>query len=112
MITKQPELSFPMPENAPDAAWLEGELYRRGGWMFAADICRLAGMDDSEDSKRWVRKLASESRQIISGQRGYRHIRRATPDEIHHCRNALRSQARELLRRYISIGQQAHALVG
>lgn len=112
VLTAQAELAFAVPQNAPDAAWLEGVLRRGGGWMFAAELCRLAGLPETEDGKRWIRKLASESRVIISGQRGYRHLACATPAEISHCRNALRSQARELLRRYVNLGRAAHQVIG
>ena len=84
------------------------ELLERRGWTTAAEIERMTGW-----TERRIRGLAAAGApHIISGQRGYKHIARATTAEIAHAADWYRSQAREMLRRSIAIRRHAHQLAG
>jgi DNA adenine methylase len=61
------------------------------------------------DKKRQLRELANASDgKIISGQRGYRHIRHATLEEIEHAANWLEHQAVQMGERARSIRRLRH----
>lgn len=74
-------------------------------WQSAKDL-----QDSFHD--RELRTLAESSDgQIISGQRGYCLITEATPDEIRHSADSLRSRARKILARHLAIRRRAHAII-
>jgi len=56
--------------------------------------------------------VASECENIISGQRGYKHIAHATPEEINHAANWLESQAKKMSERACAIRRNAHKIFG
>lgn len=65
------------------------------------------------EAKRWdertIRLLAASSNgQIISGQRGYKLTRQATPDELHHATAWLESQAKQMSDRACAIRRVWH----
>lgn len=75
------------------------------GWVKASVLCQVLGTDE-----RTIRGLASESRgEIISGDKGYHLTVEATPDEVRHAANRLRSQAAVMIERATSI-EATHAL--
>lgn len=94
-------------ETRAATAWLELYLERNAGWHKSPDLCSESGMSD-----RTLRQAASNSKLIVSGRNGFRHIRHATPGEIHHFLYDLKSRARELLRRHVAVSRTAHQLVG
>lgn len=96
------------PEDA-NVAWLESLLQGAGCWMTAKDV-QLTCSGRLHD--RDVRSLASASKWIISGQRGYKYIEHATAEEIAHCANWLESQGKKMIERSISIRTNAHARLG
>lgn len=106
----QEQLGF-FESNATDAnvKWLEDLLLGVGEWMLAAEISQSSAgrLDD-----RRIRQFASASLYIVSGQRGYRHVRHATIDEISACSNTLESQARKMLERAIALRRHAHQTIG
>lgn len=109
MLAHQTTL-FPSTQSQLEAqAWLEDVLRRNGSWLTAAEIARLSCLELSD---RAIRALASESPWIISGQRGYKHITAATPQEIHHAAAWLESQAKKMSDRACHIRRQAHCLLG
>lgn len=105
----QGELLPPEPERIN---WLVGELHRAHGWLFAGELCRRCALEETEEHKRVLRRLASSSPLIVAGQKGYKHIEWATAEEVDHCCKALLSQARELGERAARIRRTAHALIG
>jgi hypothetical protein len=107
----QPDLFTPAPRHAADAdlAWLEELLKGAGCWMSAKDIMlTVVGRLGDRD----VRALASRSAWIISGQKGYKHITHASPEEIHHCAAWLESQAKQMGERAGRIRSAAHKIFG
>ena len=110
-MTTQLELAppAPAPALARDAAWLEQLLHGHGRWLTAADIFELSGkmVDD-----RRVRKLASASGWIISGDSGYKHLEHATPEQIEHATSRLESQAKQMAERAGLIRRNAHRRIG
>lgn len=100
-MTTQPELDFaaasgPVVE-LRDIAEMERLLARSGDWMRAKDF--PAGWNE-----RSLRAVASESEgRIISGERGYKLTRLATPDEKQRSVSRLRHQAQMMNERAISI---------
>jgi hypothetical protein len=107
-MTTQLELAAAPPPDR-NVAWLEQLLHGHGRWMNAAEIVSLTGQRLHD---RNVRELASASEWIISGQRGYKHIEHATPEEIHHCAAWLRSQAKKMDDRACVILRNAHRRLG
>lgn len=116
-MTTQAELEFFETSPAdPNVGWLEELLDGAGCWMKASDVVRTYSpnpMDDPSDSeKRYVRELASASEWIISGQKGYKHLRHATAEEIQHAAAWLESQAKKMGDRAGAIRRNAHKVFG
>src|SRR6476661_2632479 len=94
-----------LPGKAPlvsddDVIWLMRLLKNSGSWKTAAEICWMAGYKPTENFKRKLRAIASESKgSIISGQSGYLRNDEASLEERKHAAAWLRHQARELFRR-------------
>src|SRR5213075_1562170 len=66
-------------------------------WLTAEELCFKIGSKPTDSNKRKIRNIANASQgKIISGQKGYKHIRHATPEEITHAANWLRHQAKEM----------------
>jgi hypothetical protein len=105
-------LEPPRHAEGEDAAWLENLLKQARAWVTATEILYSIGKPASEDQKRWLRRLASASCWIISGQKGYKHIEHATAEEIDHCANGLESQAKEMSDRAGGIRRNAHRIFG
>lgn len=99
-------------ERAPDDAnvqWLEKLLKDSACWMTASDISLSTG---GRVGDRDLRALASASEWIISGQRGYKHIEHATPEENAHASNWLISQGKIMIKRGCRIRRNAHRRIG
>jgi hypothetical protein len=107
------ELELPLfkpPTTDPNVDWLSSLLLAKRGWLTAAEIIAASG---SELNDRAVRALASlASPDVISGQRGYRHIQHATAEEINHAAAWLESQGAAMIDRACAIRRRAHQLVG
>lgn len=89
---------------ADDAELLCKNLAGRG-WMKAQEI--IAEFPMWKD--RYIRRIAAESEgRILSGQNGYKLTIEATPEEVLHATNWMRSQAREMIRRSIRIARVFH----
>lgn len=107
----QPQLALPLasaPVNT-DVEWLEHLLQGTPGWRTAAELVR-ASLERLDD--RAVRSLASASEWIISGQKGYKHLEHATPEEIDHATHWLESQAKKMSDRAGKIRRNAHRRIG
>ncbi len=102
---------FRVEKSDVNVAWLEKLLAGRG-WMTAGEILRYAGLDESDVNKRWIRSLAEASTEIVSGQKGYAHIERVTPEEVKHFVNWMESQARKMFERAERVRRKAHAIIG
>jgi len=72
-------------------------------WMTAEQIGIALGWAD-----RKVRRAASDCDKIISypGSPGYKLVARCTVEEYHHYRNAMRSQARDMIGRVMRTDRQ------
>lgn len=102
---------FNPAHQAPESpsAWLEKLLRDANCWMTAGDIALTTfGRVNDRD----IRKLASKNTNIITGQKGYRHIIHSTAEEIAHCANTLESQAHEMSERACGIRKRAHQIFG
>lgn len=109
-MTTQPDIIYTAP-TATDAGrqWVTHWLRDNPGWHHAAAICRAAGQIDNEDGKRHIRRLASESPQVLSGQRGYCHLDHADVEEMSHAANWLEHQAKIMGDRAARIRRASHA---
>ena len=109
---------IPQVPPSQEVTWLENYLNDHPGWHTAAAIIHaLHGTDAkihevSDEQRRAIRALAQGSPWIISGQKGYKHIARATAEEIAHFTHWMESQAREMTRRAASVRQNAHKIFG
>jgi hypothetical protein len=105
------EIDFdtPPPDASVDVAI--AVLEQQKTWLKAADLLRKLNEAPSETNKRKLRRISEHSQgKIISGQKGYKHIRHATPEEITHAANWLRHQAKEMDQRATEILKQYHQL--
>lgn len=85
-MTTQLDLLTPPPKDA-DADWLVAFLTDRD-WTTAREVLVLCGLPVTEDTKRWLRKLADESKGRIAGhQKGYKLTAAMTGEEYQHWRN-------------------------
>jgi hypothetical protein len=95
---------------ADDIARLARFLYDQGAqWTTAKDITAALNFSD-----RKIRHLASESNGLIlsgPGCPGYRHVRRATTEEVQEVVARLRHQAHVMDQRCSAIHQAFHAHV-
>jgi hypothetical protein len=107
-MSNQAELFRTKPDS-PDllAAYLLGR-----GWMMAREILEEMALPVTDSEKRWLRRLAEDTADVISGQRGYCHIRDARSEEIEHAANWLTSQGKLMIRRALRMRRRAHQLVG
>ncbi len=91
-------LRFPPPTpSTATVQQLEKFLGEQADWMTAEQIGFQLGWSD-----RKVRKVASESDQVVShpGGDGYKLEERCNEDEFRHFGNALIAQARSMVRRW------------
>jgi hypothetical protein len=100
---------FAASPSDPKIEWMESTLLAVGDWMSASELSSASGgrLDD-----RAIRALAGNSDNVVSGQLGYKHIRRATTEEIDHAATWLESQSRKMAERATRIRRNAHQLVG
>ena len=96
-------------ESDPAGLWLEKLLRESKCWMTAGDIMQTT---KGRVIDRDIRQLASDSRRIIGGQKGYKHILHATAEEVNRWANSLESRARKLSERAIGIRREAHKIFG
>lgn len=106
---------FAMKPEATDdqAAFLVKWLREHRGWHLAGEILAAWSMKDSDQTRRFLRKLAEESNgEVISGQAGYKWIGHATAEEVNHAANWLERQASLMGSRAGAIRRKAHELFG
>jgi len=108
MISQLDLFDRPTADSAnPELEWFLQILKSSSTWMTAtAIITRMPGWPICENSKRALRRLASKTPQVISGDLGYRHLDSATAAEIEHFAGRLRSQARLMLERVEAVERQ------
>jgi hypothetical protein len=109
-MSAQPELKMFVAEpDDKNVRWLENLLKGAQCWMTAKDIMLTV---NGKLIDRDLRSLASASANIISGQKGYKHIKHATAEEISHAANWLESQAKKMSDRAGAIRRNAHRIFG
>lgn len=108
-VSNQKELPFQFAPADANVQWLEKLLKDGQCWMTRRDIELTSG---GRVGDRDIRALASASEWIISGQRGYKHIEHASPEEIAHAANWLESQAKKMSERAGTIRRNAHRRIG
>lgn len=91
---------------------LEDFLLARRGWITATQYLRQTGVNETDSAKRQLRALAESSQCIISGQKGYRHIRNATAEEIQHFVRWMERQAKKMITRAEAVRRRAHQQLG
>lgn len=107
-LDQQPDLFASRPVDA-EMNWLEKLLFEGRCWMTARDI-QFTTKGSVID--RDIRQVASDSCKIISGQKGYKHIAHATPEEVNHAANWLESQAKKMSDRACGLRREAHKIFG
>jgi hypothetical protein len=112
ITTFQPDLPLsPVREDDASLPTILAILDQETDWLTAAQLLVKLGEAPTDSKKRQLREVANASDgKIISGQKGYRHIRHATPDEITHAAHWLRHQAKEMDTRATAILKQYHQL--
>lgn len=111
ILQSQPEQPKLFRLTSDDPGWIETILLESGKWMKAADVLLRVGLDNTEDHKRMVRDIASQSRLIISGQEGYLHLQHATADQVNQTTEAWMSQGKKMIQRAIRVRRMGHALL-
>lgn len=107
------QFDLPLADPPPDASveTVVAVLDQEMDWLTAAQLLVKLGEAPSETNKRKLRELANASAgKIISGQKGYRHIRHASPEEITHAANWLEHQAKQMAERALEIRRTYHSL--
>jgi hypothetical protein len=108
---RDPQLEFSLSRAEvcdPNVQFFIEHLRRNPTWHTSKQIFQTLHWDE-----RTVRAYAEASDGfIISGQKGYKHIDHATPEEIHHTTAWMESQAKKMAQRAQSIRRRAHQLVG
>lgn len=111
-MSTQPELSLPRPRAGwparEEVAWLETVLLAADRWLKADELAALSahGYDDRD-----IRALASASELVVSGHRGYRHLRQCDLAEVDRGCNRLASQGREMIERSLRLRRTAHRVL-
>lgn len=108
---KDPQFNFfeAKPE-CDQVKFLVTLLDERKCWMTASQIVAvLQGTWTDRDVRMYAE--AAKGR-IISGQKGYRHIRHATQEEVQHASAWMLSQGKKMIQRAIRIRNLAHQMVG
>jgi hypothetical protein len=108
LTTPTPDL-FEFTDESISVKWLENLLRGGGCWMTAKDIILSTR---GKAHERTLRDLASQSGQIITGQKGYKHIEHATAEEIAHASNWLISQGKKMIKRGLTIRRSGHRRIG
>jgi len=112
MITapRDPQLGlFEVAGDDQNVRWLEDYLRRARVWLTASELSLAT---DGRLSDRDLRALASASAWVISGQKGYKALEHATPEEIDHAAAWLESQAKKMSDRAGAIRRNAHRRIG
>jgi hypothetical protein len=100
-------LESPPPDGSVDT--VIAVLEQEKTWLKASQLLVKLGERVTDNRKRKLRRLAEHSRgQIISGQKGYKHIKHATLEEIEHAANWLEHQAVEMGDRARAIRRMRH----
>jgi hypothetical protein len=111
-----PQLQPPLAAApAPDGRvlLLSAFLYGYKDWVCAGKLCLVLGEPNTESGRRRVRGLAEAAApDVISGQRGYKHVEWATADEVAHFISWTESQARKMTARAEAVRRRMHALIG
>jgi hypothetical protein len=111
-MTNQLNLFAQPTADQENVRWLESYLSSHSGWHTCAMILAALGKPETDQNKRDIRALAQSSKWIISGQKGYKHLERATAEEISHFTHWMESQAREMTRRAETVRKNAHKIFG
>lgn len=106
-LDSQLDLSFSSRRPVATGAEMDALIaYLRGrDWTTAKTISVALRMSD-----RQIRAVASETPEILSGQKGYKLTRLCTAEEARHAVAWLRSQARQMIGRSIRIAKLFHRL--
>jgi hypothetical protein len=109
-MTTQLEMPLPAPDTQ-DVDLLVNLLDHHGGWLSAADCCKLFQRTPNENSKREIRKMVEKSNGwIISGQKGYCHLCHASAEEANHAENWIEHQAKLMGDKVRAIRRNRHQL--
>jgi hypothetical protein len=110
-IDLQPDL-FAYAESDERVRDFELLLEGQADWVTTADLAEMTGRECTESYKRIPRALASASGWIISGQRGYRHLKHATAEEVQRCCATMESEAKKLAERAARLRRNSHRIFG
>ena len=111
----RPSAQLGLFEFSPDdknVLWLEDLLRGAKCWMTAADLALTFFPNPPPRFERNLRAWANASGKIISGQKGYRAMEHASPEEIHHAIAWLESQSRQMAERAVRLRRHAHQKIG
>lgn len=102
--------SAPTPiQDSPEAELIIAFLNDNPGFHTAKEITTHLNLSD-----RQIRKSAEYSNGLIvsgPGSPGYCHINHCPLETLNHIRNTIRSQARHMLNRYLTLGKVAHQTI-
>lgn len=107
MIAEQLDLFATRVSSAEaDGLVLERWLYLQGGWRTRREISDALGW---RDHARIRHAAEAASGDVIFGQRGMRHLRNSSPEEVAICIATLESQVESLQRRIMATRKKFHA---
>lgn len=110
---EQQDLIFITKPNDPiDIRRMLDLLFVRADWMSAAEVLIALGYPNTESHRRMIRRFAETATdELISGQAGYKHVAKATPEEIHHFASWMISQGKKMIARGLRTSRHAHTLI-
>lgn len=88
-----------------DAKVLARLLYLAGDWRTRREISAALGWSDHARIRHAANAAAGD---VVFGQRGMKHLRHATPEEVSGCLNTLTSQRNELDKRILNTNRKYH----
>jgi hypothetical protein len=105
---------FQVEKEDPNVMFLVEHLRTIKGWATAAEInqyvfARIGRNVGDRELRAWAEAASPD---VISGQKGYKHVDCATTDEITHFVHWMESQGKKMIARAEAVRRRAHALIG
>ena len=105
---------FQVAPEDPNVMFLVEHLRVTKGWSTAREIsqyvlARIGREVGDRELRAWA---AAAEPDVISGQKGYKHVEHATAEELSHFVHWMESQGKKMIARAEAVRRRAHALIG
>ncbi len=104
---------FRVEKDDPQVTRFVDLLLSHGGWLNSREALEALGLEDTDNARRALRAWAEAAEsELISGQRGYKHVDKATAEEIGHFCSWMESQGEKMKLRAARTRARAHGRIG